>query len=59
VSYWDSRQNIANFRADLEHAAAQRAGRERFYASFDLRVARVERHVTFDTSRAVPREETL
>jgi glutathione S-transferase len=59
VSYWDSRQNIANFRANLEHAAAQRAGRERFYASFDLRVARVERHLTFDTSREVQREVLL
>jgi glutathione S-transferase len=59
VSYWDSRQNIANFRANLEHAAAQRTGRERFYASFDLRVARVERHLTFDTSREVQREVLL
>ncbi len=59
VSYWDSRENIASFRANLEHGAAQRAGKERYYASFDLRVARVERHVTFDTERAVPREQLL
>jgi glutathione S-transferase len=56
VSYWDSRENIANFRGNVEHAAAQRTGKERFYASFDLRVARVERHVTFDAERAVKRE---
>jgi glutathione S-transferase len=59
VSYWDSRENIANFRANLEHAAAQHSGRERYYTSYDLRVARVERHVTFDTARAVQREVLL
>ena len=59
VSYWDSRANIANFRANLEHTAAQQRGRERYYTSYDLRVARVERHVTFDTTRAVRREVLL
>lgn len=47
VSYWSSLDDIARFRADAEHAAAQRAGRERFYAWYDLRVARVERRRSF------------
>ena len=38
---------IANFRAHTEHRLAQAAGRERYYESYDLRVARVERHVAF------------
>ena len=43
VSYWDSLESIARWRADLEHAEAQQLGRERWYASYALRVCRVER----------------
>lgn len=47
VSYWSSEDAIATFRAHSEHRLAQAAGRERYYESYDLRVARVERHVAF------------
>lgn len=47
VSYWSSLGAIAHFRAHAEHGEAQRAGRERYYASYDLRVARVERQRAF------------
>lgn len=47
VSYWSSLEAIARFRVHGEHAAAQRAGRERYYESYELRVARVERHYSF------------
>lgn len=43
VSYWESEEAIANWRRHAEHAEAQRAGRERFYAEFFTRVAKVER----------------
>jgi len=58
VSYWSSLDAIAGWRAQLEHTDAQRAGRERFYAKYDLRVARVERHVHFDAARSPARAET-
>ncbi|HTQ07375.1 MAG TPA: glutathione S-transferase N-terminal domain-containing protein [Polyangiaceae bacterium] len=58
VSYWDSLENIAGFRARLEHAEAQRAGRARYYAHYDLRVARVQKHVTFDAARSPARVES-
>jgi heme-degrading monooxygenase HmoA len=48
VSYWDSRESIARWRADVEHAEAQRLGRERWYASYSLRVCRVERAWEFE-----------
>lgn len=57
VSYWDSLENIAGFRAHLEHVEAQRSGRARFYARYDLRVARVQKHVAFDTQRSPARVE--
>jgi len=57
VSYWDSLENIAGFRAHLEHAEAQRAGRARYYVRYDLRVARVQKHVVFDPAGSPARRE--
>ena len=57
VSYWDSLEHIAAFRAHAEHGAAQNAGRAHYYSHYDLRVARVERHVRFDAAREPRRSE--
>lgn len=43
VSYWRDEASIAAWKAVVEHAEAQRRGREEWYASYRLRVARVER----------------
>jgi len=43
VSYWQSEDAIRNWKSDVEHQAAQRAGREKWYAAYRVRVARVER----------------
>lgn len=59
VSYWSSLDAIAGWRAHVEHAEAQRAGKERFYATYDLRVARVERHVRFDAAKSPERSEAF
>lgn len=47
VSYWESEEAIANWRANAEHRVAQSIGREKWYAEFVTRVARVERSRTF------------
>ncbi|HEY0973922.1 MAG TPA: antibiotic biosynthesis monooxygenase [Solimonas sp.] len=47
VSYWQSPEAIAAWRTHAEHAVVQRAGRERWYARFALRVVRVERAAEF------------
>jgi heme-degrading monooxygenase HmoA len=57
VSYWDSLEHIAAFRAHAEHGGAQNSGRARYYTRYDLRVARVERHVGFDVAREPRRGE--
>jgi glutathione S-transferase len=59
VSYWSSLEAIANWRAHLEHAEAQRRGQADFYASYDLRITRVERRTTFDAARTPPRHEAF
>lgn len=43
VSYWASEADIAAWKQQTEHLAAQTLGRERWYAQYSLRVARVER----------------
>lgn len=47
VSYWESEEAIANWRAHAEHRIAQSRGREEWYAEFVTRVAKVERARTF------------
>jgi heme-degrading monooxygenase HmoA len=43
VSYWSSLEAIAAWKAHAEHRVAQASGRRKWYAHFELRVARVER----------------
>ncbi|WP_462156674.1 antibiotic biosynthesis monooxygenase family protein [Pseudoalteromonas sp. GB56] len=43
VSYWADLAAIKNWKANMEHLAAQKLGREKWYASFKLRIAKVER----------------
>jgi heme-degrading monooxygenase HmoA len=43
ISYWESEEAIAAWKADLEHTAARQTGRERWYSAYRLRVAKVER----------------
>lgn len=43
VCYWQSVEAIAAWKRDVEHAAAQQRGRERWYESYEVTVARVER----------------
>jgi len=48
VSYWRDLQAIAAWKARVEHLAAQRLGRERWYAAYRVRIARVERDYGFE-----------
>jgi heme-degrading monooxygenase HmoA len=47
VSYWSSLEAIAEWRSQSEHKLAQQLGRQDFYQSYNLRVARVEKHRVF------------
>ena len=49
VSYWESEAAIAAWKAVTEHRAAQDKGRARWFDSYQVRVARVER--AYDFSR--------
>lgn len=43
LSYWPDEASIARWRQDLEHQAAQKQGRERWYASYRIEVAGIQR----------------
>jgi heme-degrading monooxygenase HmoA len=43
VSYWATLADIAAWKADGEHRIAQSMGRQKWYAAFETRIARVER----------------
>jgi heme-degrading monooxygenase HmoA len=48
VSYWKDLESIRRWKAHGDHLAAQRAGRERWYRAYRVRVCRVEREYAFD-----------
>jgi heme-degrading monooxygenase HmoA len=48
VLYYADAASIAAWKAHPEHLEAQRLGRERWYASYSVEVARVERAYAFD-----------
>ena len=43
VSYWESLESIAAWRANAEHKIAQDKGKALWYQHYELRIARVER----------------
>lgn len=47
LSYWESEAAILAWKRDAEHLEAQRLGRERWYAGYALRVAKVERQAFY------------
>lgn len=51
ISYWRDEASVAAWRAHLEHREAQRLGKERWYAAYKVRVARVERERGSDATR--------
>lgn len=50
VSYWASEEAVHEWKAVAAHLGAQRAGRERWYEDYTVRVARVERDYTMAAS---------
>lgn len=47
ISYWRDKEAILNWKKNAEHLVAQQLGREKFYASFTLRICLVEREYSF------------
>ncbi|MBM5812826.1 MAG: antibiotic biosynthesis monooxygenase [Gammaproteobacteria bacterium] len=54
LSYWPSAASIRAWKADSEHAAAQRLGRERWYESYTVEVAEITRGYRMQPPAAGP-----
>ena len=51
VSYWANLEAVRGWGRHAEHLLAQRAGREKWYERFRLRVCRVEGEIGFERPR--------
>lgn len=47
VSYWQSLEAIKNWKANTNHLLAQKYGREKWYATYKVRICKVERDYGF------------
>jgi len=47
VSYWETLEAIASWKAVAEHELAQKFGREKWYSWYKVRICRVEREYEF------------
>ncbi len=56
VSYWRDLDSVAAWKRVVDHVAAQRVGRERWYAMYRVRIARVEREYGFMARNGAPGE---
>lgn len=52
VSYWADEASIARWRHQADHVLAQERGRQEWYTSFTVHVARVERAYHFDRAQS-------
>lgn len=43
VSYWQTLADISHWRAEAEHSLARQHGRECWYESYELQIAKIER----------------
>ena len=47
VSYWETLEDIQNWKDNTEHLAAQKKGKKDWYASYHVRICKVEREYKF------------
>jgi heme-degrading monooxygenase HmoA len=47
VSYWRDMESIAKWKANMEHVVAQDKGKQEWYSSYRIRIARVEEERSF------------
>lgn len=48
ISYWKTKEDIARWKANLDHQQAQKMGRAQWYESYRTRICLVERDYQFN-----------
>ncbi|KAA3619090.1 MAG: antibiotic biosynthesis monooxygenase [Flavobacterium sp.] len=49
ISYWESLEDIKNWKEDLEHLQAQQLGRKQWYRWYKTRICKVVREYEFES----------
>ena len=52
ISYWQSVEDIKNWKQHTEHLYAQQQGREKWYSAYKTRICLVERDYGFETEQS-------
>jgi heme-degrading monooxygenase HmoA len=47
ISYWQTLEDIQNWKQNTKHQTAQRKGKETWYSSYHVRICKVEREYSF------------
>lgn len=47
ISYWESLEAIASWKANIDHQTAQKLGKQKWYSWYKVRICRVEREYEF------------
>lgn len=48
ISYWQTLEDITNWKNNVEHTEARNLGREKWYKKYQLRICKVERDYGFE-----------
>ena len=48
ISYWESLDDIVNWKSNTEHLNAQKLGQTKWYDSYKVRICKVEREYSMD-----------
>lgn len=48
ISYWESLEAIAQWKAQKDHLQAQQKGKETWYSQYTIRICKVEREYSFE-----------
>ena len=48
ISFWKTLEDIAHWKAHMEHQKAQRLGKEQWYKNYTVRICKVEREYGFE-----------
>ena len=50
ISYWETLEDIKNWKSNLDHLQAQARGKEQWYSWYKTRICKVEREYEFHNS---------
>lgn len=50
VSYWKDMKSIKRWKSNIDHKLAQELGKQKWYKSYKVRIAKIEYEYDFDTS---------